>query len=528
MVPDPISPLMKSAAEAAIYRRLKLVDAGWSFALHSLNLPAHVWKRVSEIDFVLAGRRGVYVIEVKGGYAGCTNGVWTYRDRTGQERRRKESPFAQATTAMFSLQRRLEERLGRDTMRAIPIGFAVVFPDCQLPEQASVEWDEETLIDRRQLDRTDGLQRSLGRMADYWRAKPGGRQATLDEPLLREILQALRPDFDAVPTLRQIVTDAEADLVALTTGQYRTLDQWATNPRLLVEGGAGTGKTMLAAELARRSAASGKRTLFTCRSQVVAGFVRHQPGMQDVHVVPLANLMAGTDTDFDVIVVDEAQDMVNFTDLSCLDNRLVGGLTDGSWYLLLDSNNQRGLVGSCDDEALAYLRSLRPATLVLQDNCRNTRQIVTSTQQMTGADTGVSSAGEGPDVTVVDEPDRSRRAAAAAAELDRLLDNGIPNTDIILLSPLPLQESLFAELPARWRHRIDVLDLHTLRRPARGRIAFAKVEDFKGLESRFILLGDVGPADPGRIRNLYVGMTRARVGLWMATGGQTHQQGGDR
>ncbi|WP_116510087.1 nuclease-related domain-containing DEAD/DEAH box helicase [Micromonospora sp. B006] len=528
MVPEPISPSMKSAAEAEIYRRLKLVDAGWSFALHSLNLPEHGWKRVSEIDFVVAGRRGVYVIEVKGGYVGCANGVWTYRDRTGTERRRRESPFAQATGAMFTLQRRLEDRLGRETMRDIPIGFAVVCPDCRLPEQTSVEWDEETLIDRRQLDRTDGLQRSLGRMADYWRAKPGGRRALLGEPLLREVLQALRPDFDAVPTLRQIVTDAEADLVALTASQYRTLDYVGDNPRLLVEGGAGTGKTMLAAEMSRRSAASGKRTLFTCRSQVVAGFVRHQPGMQDVHVVPFANLAAGSEGTFDTVVVDEAQDLINFADLSYLDSRLAGGLTDGSWYMLLDSNNQRGLVGSCDDEALEYLRSLRPTQVRLQDNCRNTRQIVTSTQQMTGADTGVSSAGEGPAVVVVEEPDRSRRAAAAAAELDRLHDNGIPNTDIILLSPLPLADSLFADLPARWRHRIDVLDLHTLRKPGRGRIAFARVEDFKGLESRFILLADIGPVDPRRISNLYVGMTRARVGLWMAAGGQEQGQEDNR
>ncbi|WP_245712785.1 nuclease-related domain-containing DEAD/DEAH box helicase [Micromonospora nigra] len=519
-----ISPSVKSAAEARIHRRLKLVGGDWSFALHSLNLPEHGWKRVSEIDFVVAGRRGVYVLEVKGGRVSCTNGIWTHTDRAGTQRRRRESPFAQASSAMFTLQRRIEDRLGREAMRRVTIGYAVVFPDCQLPDQTPVEWDDENLIDRRLLDRTDGLHRGLNRMADYWRAKPGGRQATLEEPLLREILQALRPDFDAVPTLRQIVTDAEADLVALTAGQYRTLDSVEHNPRLLVEGGAGTGKTMLAAELCRRSAADGKRTLFTCRSQVVAGFVRHQPGMQDVHVVPFANLPPGTDGAFDVVVVDEAQDIVNFTDLSYLDSRIAGGLTDGSWYLLLDSNNQRGLVGSCDDEALDYLRSLRPAELRLRDNCRNTRQIVTSTQRMTGADTGVSAAGEGPEVMVVHEPDRARRAAAAATELDRLHENGIPASEIILLSPLPLQESLFADLPARWRHRVDVLDLHTLRRPTRGRIAFARVEDFKGLENRFVLLADVGPVDPRHNRSLYVGMTRARVGLWLATAQRTPQR----
>ncbi|GIG91114.1 hypothetical protein Pen02_60500 [Plantactinospora endophytica] len=521
MVPEPISPSTQSAAETSLYRRLKLLDTGWSVALHSLNLPEHSWKRVSEIDFVVVGSRGVYVLEVKGGFVGCTNGIWTYRDRSGAERRRRESPFAQVNDAMFVLQRRLDEILGHDVMRRVPIGYGVVAPDCDLSSQVSVEWAEETLIDRRQLDRPDGLQRSLGRLAAYWRAKPGRRDATLDAPMIDKIVQALRPTFDTVPTLRQIVTDAEADLVALTTNQYRALDTYGRNPRILVEGGAGTGKTMLAAELCRRAAADGRRVLFTCRSQVVAGFVRHQPGLESVEVVALANLPDVVAGPFDAIVVDEAQDIINFPDLSRLEALLSGGLGDGFWYMFLDSNNQRGLVGSCDDEALAYLRSMRPTEVVLRDNCRNTRQIVSSTHRVTGADTGVSSAGDGPEVTTVVEPDPTRQAAAAALELDRLEENGIPGTEITLLSPLPLQESVFSGLPARWRRRVDVLDLRGLRRPTRGRIAFARVEDFKGLESRFVLLGDVDMAHMAvteRVRNLYVGMTRARVGLWIVTG----------
>ncbi|WP_431928714.1 NERD domain-containing protein [Micromonospora wenchangensis] len=520
MVPEPISPSTKSAAEVALYRGLKLLESDWSVALHSLNLPEHSWKRVSEVDFVVIGPRGVYVLEVKGGHIGCTNGIWTYRDRFGAERRRHESPFAQVNDAMFVLQRRLEDIVGHQAMRHVPIGYAVVAPDCDLSSQVSVEWDEETLIDRRQLDRPDGLQRGLGRLAAYWRAKPGARDRTLDESLINTLGQALRPTFDTVPTLRQIASAAEADLVALTTNQYRTLDAYARNPRTLVEGGAGTGKTMLAAELCRRAAAAGLRVLFTCRSQVVAGFVRHQPGMQAVQVVAIANLPETGAEQFDVVVVDEAQDIVNFTDLSRLEKLLVGGLADGSWHLFLDSNNQRGLVGSCDDEALSYLRSMRPTELVLRDNCRNTRQIVAATRRATGADTGVSSAGDGPQVTVVVDPDPIRQSAAVVAELDRLDENGIPATDITLLSPLPLQDSLFSRLPARWRSRIDVLDLSSLRRPSRGRVAFARVGDFKGLESRFVLLGDVDRAVPERTRSLYVGMTRARVGLWIVTGEQ--------
>src|SRR5690606_9437025 len=133
--------------------------------------------------------------------------------------------------------------------------------------------------DRRQLDRADGVRRSLGRLAAYWRAKPGGRDALLDAGEAETLLVALRPDFDTVPTLRQIASAVESELVGLTATQYRALDASARNERLIFEGGAGTGKTMLAAEMCRRHAADGRSVLFTCRSETLAGFVRAQPGM---------------------------------------------------------------------------------------------------------------------------------------------------------------------------------------------------------------------------------------------------------
>lgn len=522
MVPDQISSSTRSAAEGQLFRRMKLLDGtDWMFVLHSLNLSEHVWKRVGEIDFLVVGPRGFFVLEVKGGRVSCRDGVWTFTDRFGNSRRKRDSPFKQAGDAMFSLQRRLEERFGRDALRHVTFGYGVVLPDCEL-QVASVEWSDEMVIDRRQLARPDGLERSLARLAAYWRSKPGGRNGVLSDGDAARILGMLRPDFDTVPTLRRIAADAEADLAALTENQYAALDTYARNPRILLEGGAGTGKTMLGVEVARR-AVVGSRVLFTCRSQVLAGFVRQQAGLLGVDVVAAANLPTGprpSDDRYDVAVVDEAQDMINFTDLSMLDGLLHGGLADGRWLMFLDSNNQRGLTGRYDAEAMAYLRSMRPAEIVLRDNCRNTRQIVTRTQEATGADAGVSAAGEGPDVTVTIEPDIRRHGGLAGAHLDLLQAQGIAGTEIMLLSSLPFGESIFSQLPQRWLQRVDVLDLHSLRRPDRGRIGFAQVADFKGLESSFVLLGDIGCQTPDtELGTLYVGMTWARVGLWLVAAG---------
>ncbi len=515
MIPDQVTVGTRSNAERELFRRLKLVDGDWSFALHSLNLAEHVWKRVSEIDFLIVGPRGIYVLEVKGGGVSCEGGIWRFTDRAGNSRRKRESPFSQARTAMFSLQKRLEESMPRGTLSKITFGYAVVLPDCEFTLE-SVEWSQEMVIDRRQLASPDRLRRDLGGLASYWRAKPGARDGLLTEAQIAEILRLLRPEFDLIPSLQHVANVADAELARLTTSQFRALDANQRNSRIIFEGGAGTGKTLLAAEICRREHSSGRSTLFTCRSGIVAGFVASQPEMDGVDVLPFGRISTGESRSYDAVVVDEAQDLLNFDDLAILDRIIVGGLENGRWFFLLDSNNQRGLIGMFDQEAMDYLRSFRPAELLLTDNCRNTREIVSSTQTLTGADVGVSAAGRGPDVETIFGTTLELRAAAVERHLKNLIESGVEPADITLLSPLPLNQSTYGRLSARWRQRIDILDLRSLQSRPLSRIGFATIADFKGLESRFVLLADVGMKHHELdLPALYVGMTRARIGLWI-------------
>jgi hypothetical protein len=164
-----------------------------------------------------------------------------------------------------------------------------------------------------------------------------------------------------------------------------------------------------------------------------------------------------------------------------------------------------------------YLRSFRPAEVILTDNCRNTREIVARTQVLTGADAGASAAGTGPEVQVIHADTPEQIARAAALYLDQLEGDGVAPGDITLLSGTHLRESSFERLPSRWRRKIDILDLKRLTSRSVIRLGFATIADFKGLESRFVLAADIATADQGSTKsNLYVAMTRARIGLWLA------------
>lgn len=513
MIPDQLDPATKSNAEKQLFRQLaRIEDPRWTFALHSLNLSVHTWNRVGEIDFLLVGPAGIFVIEVKGGRVDGERGVWRYTDRFGNTRKRS-SPFKQAHSAMFSLQERLESLLDKQVIDRTVFGYGVAFPDIVF-DARTVEWSDEMVIDKRQLARPDGLLRSLNRLASWWRDKPGSRRRSLTEADIAQLLSVLRPDFDVVPTLGRVTAAAELELASLTDAQYRSLDAHTRNPRIIYEGGAGTGKTMLAVELCRRSVQRSEQVLFTCHSPVLAGHVASQPGMDTVRVVPFDRLPARPEERIDTLVVDEAQDLINTESLARFENLLEGGLNDGRWMFFLDSNSQRGLVGTFDPEAMEYLRLARPAELELADNCRNTATVVQSVQLATGADVGVSTAGTGPAVSWSFAADRAAGAAWVQTELERLEEQDVPAGKIMLLSTLPLRESVFSALPGRWRQRIVGLDLESWYDRAPTRLGFAMVREFKGLESPFIILGDVGLGDPeGARAALYVGMTRARIGL---------------
>lgn len=517
LIPDQISPTTQSNAERKLFGQLRDLDIpGWSFALHSLNLAEHVWKRVSEIDFLLVGPRGIYVLEVKGGQVSASQGVWRFTDRYGHAHRRRESPFSQARSAMFSLQQRLEKNMPREVIQNATFGYAVIFPDCDF-EVSSVEWDRAMVIDQLDLARPDGLQRALGRLSTYWQAKPGPRRQPLNEAATNKLLAYLRPEYDVVPTLARVSADAERELARLTSSQFRALDANSRNQRIILEGGAGTGKTILATELARRERNRGNRVLYTCRSSVMTGFVAQQADIDGISILPLQRVSRAERALYDTVVLDEGQDAINFTDLNLLDEVLEGGLDNGRWFVFLDGNNQRGLVGAYEPDAMDYLRSFRPAEVILTDNCRNTREIVQRTQALTGADIGVPAFGTGPEVQIYNAHSTDQIARAAALYLDQLEADGVAVGDITLLSGKRLRESAFERLPVKWRRRIDVLDLKRLTGRSAARLGFATIADFKGLESRFVLAADIATADHGSAKsNLYVAMTRARVGLWLA------------
>ncbi len=513
----PSQPLStNSQAEKRVFDQLRATFSGpdqndW-FALHSLNLPRHEYKRFGEIDFVVCGPGGLFVLEIKGGRVSCQDGIWETTNRFGETERLRESPFKQAEGALHGLRGKLQA----SHSSVLVTGYGVVMPDVErLP--ASAEWDRAVLADGRDFRQ---FKRWLDRFIRYWRAKDV-RKTTASASQLKALQQYLRPDFEAVLPLHVFAHDVETRIVRLTEDQLKLVDIVEANPRVICSGGAGTGKTMLALELAKRWCASGMQTVLACHSPWLKRYLERNsvPGL----IVSLAKSIqvtakrVGIDK-FDALIVDEGQDILNMEALDQLDNRLRGGISEGNWCFFHDINNQSGLCGYFEPDAYDYLESFSPAKIPLRTNCRNTRPILQRIQNALDADVGNSGVGDGPEVREVHASDKADAIRTLEKELHNLVENeGFALGDIVVLSPFVFARSWTCSLSEDLRDSISVLDEASPRNENRHEIGFAQIDQFKGLESEVIVLVDMpGPGCGQNLRPLhYVGMSRARALLSM-------------
>ncbi len=240
--------------------------------MHSLNLPRHEYKRFGEIDFVVCGPDGLYVLEVKGGRVSCHDGVWETTNRYGKTERLRESPFKQAESALHGLRKKLPASISR----AFVVGYGVVMPGVErLPDSA--EWDKVVLADSSDFRQ---FEKWLERFIRYWRTKDPRKPVASPEQL-NMLRRHLRPDFEAIVPLHVPAHEVETRIARLTEDQLMLIDVVEANPRVICFGGAGTGKTMLALELAKRWGANGMKTVLACHSLWLKRFLEQNsvPGL---------------------------------------------------------------------------------------------------------------------------------------------------------------------------------------------------------------------------------------------------------
>ena len=518
----PILPPRSTGTEAEVFKLLEQIHAPDAFALCSLNLSEHEYKKWGEVDFVVVSPEGLLVLEVKGGQVYCDRGIWRYESRHHLPVERAESPMAQVSSAYFELRNHLYRTVGKNLIDEAVSGFGAILAKTNAQDAESrgllggSEMVRPLIGMREDLKDADALVALLSRFLGHWRTQQRNLSRKWSPTEVLEVVGALRPWFDRIAPLSIAVARVREEQLSLTAEQYQVLDFSQSADRVLITGGAGCGKTLLAVECLRRERL--RDPLFVTGTPSLARHIRSSLVDDPSRVYSYQELVNTPVTRrrlYGSLIVDEGQQVTNSESFALLSGWLDGGLEKGRWRWFSDPNNQVLPDARFDQAQHDVLRGHSfPGTLTR--NCRTTPQVAHVVQLLTGAAIGDSTTkGQGPEVSFANsDTPREQISAASVAIKKWLRDPEIEPGDIVLLSPKPINLSSIPEIAKvagiPWRlwqpSRVRSAD-------QRRSLAAATVDEFRGMESPFVVLCDMDESVQEPMSYFYLGMTRANFGL---------------
>ena len=555
MIPYVISPEIKSNAERRIFDWFKNCKGteNW-IVLHSLGIANHNKVIHGEIDFfVLAPGLGLFALEVKGGSVSRKEGVWQFTNRYGKTTRKNRGPFDQAWDGVHSIVRDIQSKLDNNHryLKSIFFGIGVMFPDIEYTAGGSDE-EQWQVFDINNNGDVFGFIKRLSAGASrkfeetFYQSVSAENKLSIDD--VNYIANMLRGDFDRAVALSVLIGNAEKNMITLTEEQYRCTDQLEDNPRCLIRGGAGTGKTLIAIQEAMKAVANGQRVALFCynnnlgqwlnncfsepclRPEYVGTFhkfitdtlARHgtnysfpqdensqQFFYQETLPSLALNVLKESLEKYDVLVVDEAQDLIKEQYLDVLDATVAGGLTRGKWRLFGDFSMQAIYSGSLAPEIMLELLDARTSYIKfrLTVNCRNTKPICEEICTVTGYNppNGMWMKVDGPPVNYITFSDEHEGAQRLERVIEDLIGNGISSEKITILSPVKREKSVVS--------RIDKYRIDDYKADGNKNISFCTIQGFKGLEKTVIILTDITSFRNEQL--MYVALSRAVAGLYI-------------
>lgn len=487
-----------------------------------------------EIDFlVICPEKGMIVIEVKGGGIGydAKTAQWSSISFDGIIHKIK-NPYEQGKNYLYALRNDLAKNPSTKNFN-FPCGHAVWFPDIDLSDKKlgiSVQLQNITL-DRIDLPKAHkAIERLFIACLGEKNIKNPGSAG------VKALVHYLAPSWEIRISLSSVLKEEEKVFYEATVSQFKVLSLLQRHNRALICGPAGTGKTFLALEKARRLAEDNNnfKVLLVCFNIRLAEKLRelikkctnvdvyHFHGLCSYFckkaniAIPqpdplvsnenyfkydlpesLMNALCCTDERYDALIVDEGQDF------------------DPAWWIPLEEvlRNPRSDIFYIfyDDNQILYERRMKfpidDEAFHLFENCRNTKLIHQEVIKFYKGDTQPSAVGpEGlPPRIIQVKSEKEEKTVVENLIIELLNKENINPQDITLLTPSKEQNSLWESgalisgLKISWTTRGNNL------------IFCSTIHSFKGLESPIIIITEMNKLPSSSKDSLkYVAFSRAR------------------
>lgn len=485
-------------AEREVYGRLQVVlDDSWSvyYSRPWWGLTATGAEVDGEADFIVAHpERGVLFLEVKGGLVehDPATGGWTSKDRLGIRHRIKD-PIGQAVKSKHELLKKFSQNHGWPHAR-VRMRHGAVFPDCEADGAKFIAGYESGLFcfasDLR--DRFTGWlkARLSSHVEGDTEVGPGvGGVAAIDATIAA-------PTNLTVPLHRQLSSDLAEQDAMLTGAQLMTITSVDTFPRVVVEGGAGTGKTVVACELAVRTARKGVRTLLCCLSLALVAAIKQRIGEEaNLDIMAVGELSRSLGSRYGAVIVDEGQD-IDWHQWDHIE-RLVAA--NGLLRVFFDSN--QAVYRARDD----LETRLQAAGFPLRLNLRNTQRVASVTEKLYRGPLIACSGPEGKPVVTLELPVAKAPDAVVDAVDELVRGQRLLPADVAVLVPN-------ADTAVLVRAKMIAAGIRVTEAISRasGAVTVETIAGFKGLEAvAVVALADRIAANNEELS--YVCASRARA-----------------
>jgi hypothetical protein len=503
MIPKKLSSRTKSNAEKTLFQIFEnnLSDdyvvfhgAWWQYIGYVIE--------DREADFIIIHPdRGILIVEAKAGNISYdpVDMAW-YQNQY----KMKISPFEQAIQIKNKFLKFLikhDEFKNKDFC----IGHCVAFPEIDvvannLPSAAP----QEILLLRPQLGNISGW---ISSVFDYY-YKAEKVFIKLGKQRTNSIINLISPSTVFKKYIVNDIGENNQEILQLTEKHFDILNNLCQHTECIVLGCAGSGKTQLAIEKARRLCQHLVKTLVVCKSNNLCLYLA--ASLQDEikrgycvvssfeEIYPRKSQLT---FDFTAIILDEGQDFESeeINDLK----QLIPD--DGIFYIFQDSNQK------VSKNANKFALQVYPT--VLEKNCRNTHKIFKYAEPFVSCSHAInSSLMAGIDVVSRVYEDTDDIFILLEEDITNLVNNHnvLPNQIVILTDMYPSSKSILSQ----YSH-IDRFDLKPYSfNKDKNTIQWSNIGMYKGLESDVIMLffekeKKLIPSN-WDIADRYVGATRAK------------------
>lgn len=330
----------------------------------------------------------------------------------------------------------------------------------------------------------------------------GVQKHRIGKDSMNKIIDKVAPEFQAIPSMSNVIEENNYYFNRMTNEQNTLLDYLLEQEEAAIQGAAGTGKTMLAVEKARRLSEEDK-VVFLCFNRLLVEFLRNQYS-RELENVTFTNLNAlaakalrkdkidekdinyflsnienfSEVWDFKHIIIDEGQD---FTDSSIELLREIAIIKESCFYVFFDKNQ---VIQQKDN--LEWLNDM-DCKLLLSRNCRNTLQIAKTSTKPIGVNEKKLKMKIHIDGSIpyyYKAENQSQLLNWLEQRIRYYTDEGVKKSQITILTTKTIESSILNGLAKIGSYSIT-------NQPNNKHILFTTARKFKGLESDVIFIIDI-------------------------------------